>query len=367
MILTGEQVVNISDSTISAADVDEEITLESIFAMHTTIDVNTIISNMNSALDIFNNDDVFEKKKIKEVEKIDYKQCPSCLIPCKIHETMLICESCGLERVWDCHSHNLYSMTINQDYNTSNSFLTFNIVGANSYCYNRSFLKTCADYTKFRDNSNRKAIVNMIYQYPGNKPPMNVVNSCADIFDQIKNKGYVYRGDGKLGVIAACLYYASIMNNLTRTPKEIAQIIGIDEKFLSNGDRILQELNELGVITIPTNYKPLDDYLDMYFPILEIPEKYKAFIKALIARAEKKHLHINNESRLTTKIIGCIYLLTRRVKELNHIKKETISLECGNISKSTFIRYYTLIVDNYKIMKKPFRKFRIPMESSWRD
>jgi hypothetical protein len=360
---------NKSDSVLDPDDYDisQEISMESLIAMNADIDINKIINNMNNVLNVFNETEIFEKKKIsKEVEKKDYKLCPECKIPCKIHDTVIICENCGMERVWDCHSHNLYSITIDQNYNTaSNSFLSFNIVGNNSYCYNRSFLKTCADYSAYRNNNNKKDIINKIYQYEGNKPPANIINAAADLFDQIKNKGYVYRGDGKLGVIGACLYYASIMNNLTRTPKEISQIMGIDERFLSHGDRVLQELNELGIITIPTNYKPLDDYLKMYMPALNIPDKYKQFIVDVIARAERKHLHIKNESRMTTKCVGCIYLLTRRVPELKHIKKDTISIECNNISKSTFIRYSTLITDNFRLMKKPFRKHGIPMPVEW--
>lgn len=345
----------------------EEIKIENLI-INTNIDITKIINNMNNVLDIFKEDGVFEHKNNKmEVVKKDYKLCPACKVQCKIHDTLIICESCGMERPWDCHSHNLYSITIDQNYNTaSNSFMSFTIVGSNSYCYNRSFLKTCADYSAYRNNTNKKDIINKIYQYEGNKPPLNIINAAAELFDQIKNKGYVYRGDGKLGVIGACLYYASIMNNLTRTPKEIAQIMGIDERFLSHGDRVLQELNELGVIAIPTNYKPLDDYLKMYMPALGIHEKYKSFIIDIIARAEKKHLHIKNESRMTTKCVGCIYLLTRRVPELRHIKKDSISSECNNISKSTFLRYYNLIVDNYRIMKKPFRKHGIQQPVEWK-
>ncbi len=297
-----------------------------------------------------------------------YNICPECQIPCKINDIFLICEQCGWQREYDCHTHDNYSLSIESNYNTTNnSFMTFNIIGTNSYYYNRSLLKTCADYTSYRANSNKKDIINKIYQYEGNKPPLNVINETADLFDKIKQAGYVYRGDGKLGVIGACLYYISIKNNLTRSPKEVAKIMGIEERFLSQGDRILQELAELNVIEIPTNYKPLNDYLNTFLPCLYIPEKYKYFIIDIIERAERKHLHIGHECRLTTKIVGVIYILTLRVPELKHIKKDTISAECNNISKSTFIKYATLIFDNYKLMKKPFRKWKIPMPVEWRD
>jgi transcription initiation factor TFIIIB Brf1 subunit/transcription initiation factor TFIIB len=355
-----------NDSDSDSEDLMEFMTLEST----NDIDHNKIISGMKHIMDAFNTDnDIFPLNQDKlSITEINYKMCPKCNIACKIYDIFIICERCGMEREWDMHTSNAYNMTIDQNYNTSNnSFMTFSIIGVNAYYYNRSFLKTCADYSAYRNNNNKKEIINKIDQYEGNKPPHNIINATADLFDQIKNKGYVYRGDGKLGVIAACLYYASIMNNLTRSPKEIAAIMGIDDKFLSQGDRILQELNELNVISIPTHYKPLNDYLNQFFPALGIPDKYKQFVTDIIARAERKHLHIRNESRTTTKIVGVIYLLTQRVPELKHIKNDEISKECNKISKSTFIKYSTLITDNYKIMKKPFRKHKIKQPASWKD
>ena len=70
--------------------------------------------------------------------------------------------------------------------------------------------------------------------------------------------------------------------------------------------------------------KHMKDYLDQFFPVLGIPDKYKQFVIDIINRADKKYLHINNESRTKTKCIGVIDLLTCRIPELRHIKKDTI-------------------------------------------
>lgn len=351
----------------------DEYELENLLICNIDINVETLINNSRNIIDMFKDECVFEKKSLisKTIDGpiVDYKMCPNCDVLCKIHDTQIICTNCGMEREWNIHENNVYSSTLDENYNTSsNSFMSFNIVGAKSYCYNRSLQKTCSDATTYRANNNKKDIINKIYQYEGtNHPPANVINATADLFDQIKQKGYVYRGDLKLGVIGACLYYTSIMHNLTRTPKEIAQIMGIEDKFLSSGDRTLQELNELNIISIPTNYKPLDDYLKMYMPALGIDLKYKPFIVHIIARAERKHLHIGNESRMTSKVVGVIYLLTKRLPQYKHIKKEMICAACNGISRSTFIRYYSLIIANFKVLKKSFRKFHIPMDNLWRD
>jgi hypothetical protein len=158
----------------------------------------------------------------KNVSRIEYEKCPVCNVPGKIQDVIIICEQCGLERAWDYPDENdeLFSASILQSYNTSSdSYMSFNIVGTNSYCYHRSLLKTCADYTAFRTNSNRKEIFNRITSYNGNKIPINIINQTADIFDIIKRKNYVFRGNGKWGIIGAALYYMCAHNNLTRTEK----------------------------------------------------------------------------------------------------------------------------------------------------
>ena len=310
---------------------------------------------------------IFLEKKIEiPVVKIDYKICPNCNIRCKILENFIICEQCGLEREWQNNSDN-YNAAIEKEHNTSqNSHISFNIVGKGSYCYQRSLLKTCSNYGVYRNNNNKKEITNIIFQYEGSKPPNNVINLAAELFDSIARAGRVYRKNGKKGVMAACLYYACIMQGVARTPKDVAIIMNTEERFLSQGDKILQEFNELGIISIPSCYEPLDDYLNRFFPALGIDEKYKAFVVDLIHRVEKKHLHVKNECRTTTKCVGAIYMLTRRIKELNHIKKDKISKECNDISKSTFVKYYNLLCSNYKLIKKSFKRHGIPMPLEWK-
>ena len=292
--------------------------------------------------------------------------CPKCNVEGKFNDGSVHCVGCGIETII-IDDNNKFSFTVDKDHNTSNnSFMSFNFIGKNSYCYQRSFLKTCANYSSFRKNNNRKDLYNYNYQYEGKKIPKNAIKLAIELFSKIKENNYVFRGNGKKGVLGACLFYACVMNHITKTPREIASVMEIEERFLSQGDRIVQELNEKNIISIPTILRPLKDYLDQYFPALLIPEHYKQFIIDVIERAEKKHIHILNDSRTTTKCIGAIFLLINRVKDLKHITKDIIVKECS-ISKSTFIRYYNLLLINYKILKPVFKRHRIPMPISWKE
>ena len=322
-------------------------------------DIRSILDSNIAIVDLEIRMDLGNEKIVK------YTTCSKCNIECTASDGYVYCSNCGLETpIID--DDNKFSFATEKDHNvSSNSFMSFNFIGKNSYCYQRSFLKTCANYSSFRRNNNRKDLYNYNYQYEGKKIPKNVIKLAIDIFSKIKDHNYVYRGNGKKGVLGACLFYACVMNNITKTPREIASIMEIEERFLSQGDRTIQELNEDGIINIPTILRPLKDYLDQYFPALEIPDKYKQFVFDIIERAEKKNIHIVNDSRPTTKCIGAIFLLVNRVKSLNHITKDKIISEC-RISKSTFIRYYNLLISNYKKIKPVFVKHRIPQPVAWR-
>ena len=299
-------------------------------------------------------------------KKIKYNICPKCNIEGTMCDGSVICTVCGLETLI-IDDNNKFSFSSEKDHNvSSNSYISFNFIGPNSYGYQRSFLKTCANYSSFRRNNNRKDMYNYNYQYEGKKIPKNAIKLAIELFSKIKEKNYVFRGNGKKGVLGACLFYACVMNHITKTPREIASVMEIEERFLSHGDRVLQELNEKCVISIPTILRPLNDYLDQFFPALNIPDSYKPFVVDIIERAEKKNIHIMNDSRTTTKCIGAIYLLINRIKSLQHITKDIIVKEC-NISKSTFIRYYNLLLLHYKILKPIFKKYRVPMPVGWRE
>lgn len=297
---------------------------------------------------------------------VEYNICPKCNIEARVSDGVVCCPHCGYTKIIINHGSNYYSSADN-DHNTSHdSFMSFRVVGKNAYGLQRSLLKTCSNYKAYSKNTNRKDLHNFVFQHDGKKIPKNAIDSAIDLFTKIKDGGYVFRGNGKRGVMGACLFYACVIMGITKTPREIAAVMKIEERFLSSGDRVLQELNEIGVVEIPTNFDPLRHYIHQYFPALKIPGEYEDFIVELVQTAEKKNIHIKNDSRMTTKCVGAIYLLTTRVKSLKHISKEDIVRECSKISKSTFVRYYTLLCANHQKIKGVFKKHGIPMPVEWR-
>jgi transcription initiation factor TFIIIB Brf1 subunit/transcription initiation factor TFIIB len=321
---------------------------------------------LNDTIDGNDNIEKYLEKKVSvQVEKAAFNLCDICKIPCKISDGTMYCEKCGLSKDGNVDSQDKNFGAMNSDYGCSRgSFMPVRITGRGAYGPQKALLRACSDYTVYRKGKNEKDMRNYIYQYKGSKIPTNVIKLANEMFNKIKISGEVYRGKTKTAVMAGCLYYSCIMSRITRTPKEIATIFKIEDRFLSKGDRILHQLEEAKIITLPRNNNPLNDYADYYLPILKIPGKYRRFIIDLVNRAEYKNIHIINDSRPNTKCIGAIYMLVVRLRL--EISKETIVKQC-KISKSTFVRYYKLLMENGKILKKVFKQNCIPMPKEWRN
>ena len=315
-----------------------------------------------------NFNDKFEVVKVNhDIDiKTNYKNCTDCDIECVIEGNTMVCPQCGIEKATDADNNNNYSSSYSTNHNTSdNSFISFKFTGKGSNMYHKSFLKTCANYSKYSNNNTARELENLVYQYEGNKIPKDVIALSAEMFNEIRSTGKVFRGDSKKGVVVACVYYACRIKKITKTPRYLCSLTRTPDKYLSQGERILQDLIERNVISIPTLGDPKLDYVSQYFEALKIPSIYEPFVLDLLKRSQHKSLHIIRDSRDTTKCAGTVYMLCQRVRELHHITKDDIEQKCG-VSFTTFNRYFCLLMDNHIKLKKVFVRHKIPMPNYWR-
>ena len=332
------------------------------------------IANLNAIDQVQSHNDNLEMMNLEaSVQKISTKPmegCYACGGKLLIHDNYMICQTCGQEfqGVIVSTAEDECTNTTSQDSNVNDKgFMSMRIIGKGSYGYNRNLLKSCADYSRYRKMTTLKEMHNWNSQSTDNQLPKNIINEANNMFALIKDHGYVFRKDIKKGVQGACLYYTCHINGLSKTPYEIAKIVGIAEKFLSSGDRILRDLNERGIIQIPIKIESIPSYIDRYFELLNIPNIYKEFVIDLIDQADTDKLHVLYDSKNNTKCIGAIYMLVERVQILrNLISKERIETDCG-ISKTTFIKYYSMLCKYYRKFVHIFAKHKIPLKSSWRE
>lgn len=303
----------------------------------------------------------------KIVSNASDKGCYSCGGTLRIKSNIMICQDCGLEITGMFGTTIEDEMTSTQDSNVHNKgFIAMKIVGKGSYGYNRNLLKNCADYARYSKTKTLKELKHWNTQNSNLQLPKNVIEYATDLFANIKEY-CVVRKDIKKGVQGACISIACDANDISRTPIEIAKIMNIPEKFLSIGYRIILDLNERGIITIHPKVNPTCNYIKRYFELLELPDKYKNFVLEMINHADEEHLHVQFDSKNNTRCIGTIYMLITRIPELrNKITKEHIEKEC-DISKTTFLKYYTMLCKYYKKFIHIFIKHKIPIKSEWKE
>lgn len=282
------------------------------------------------------------------------------------------CEDCGVEITNTANStEESYSVSAATECNVSaNGCMPFTFMGPKHERNKKSLYKTCASYTKFRKYNILREMKTLMLHSKDHSIPKHILKEANDLFAKVKDANVVLRANGHKGVISACIYYACYNNDISKTPTELSKLMGIEEKFHSKGIRVLQDLNENGLIELPRSVSTISDFVERNLEALYIPHeengiRYRDFVMAIILKAERKKLHVINDCKNTTKAAGAIYLLTRRIPKYNSIAKETMDKE-WKISKTTYIRYYKMIIRYYKFFKKIFKQYGIPMPIEWK-
>jgi transcription initiation factor TFIIIB Brf1 subunit/transcription initiation factor TFIIB len=297
------------------------------------------------------------RRKIPICEECDKAMYKSSIAGSGTSDQAYICEECGkVEEIigGDVELGEKGSEGVN-DYNTSDSSAApVRITGPNSYTFQKKLISSTSNYKKQQRRNTVDQMENIIYQYNGPKLPANIVKQAADFYYQVQQH-CIKRGDVRKGTMAACLYRKCIKNNISRKPKEIADIFGIPQAELSNGEKILDKLfaeGLLGDVAVGDvlsresesaginqfyfkDQAQMSAFLSRYFECLNIPDTYLDFAQSLIRFTEK--YHIAESSIMSSKCAGTIYILGSKLPELN-IKRDDIEREC-KISKSTFSRF----------------------------
>jgi transcription initiation factor TFIIIB Brf1 subunit/transcription initiation factor TFIIB len=286
----------------------------------------------------------------------DWKICPDCNVRMQPMKDSFQCTMCGRDKKVLLVGGE-YSTSIIDNYNTNNSGSPgIKITGDNSYKYNKGLYATISsDYKKVQSNNTNRQLNRFNAQSKCVKLPIVILKEATELYCQVQQH-IVLRGNGRKGGLGSCISFVCNRRGITKKPKVIAEFLGIDESFLSKGDKKLRSLCAEGKIDIPIHHDPTDDYLLQYFEALSIDGKYKPFMSDVIKRAAQPDALLGNNSRISTRCAGVIYMLS--MQENLSISKSNIATSC-DISVSTFVRYYHFLMKNRKLLKPIFIKYGI--------
>lgn len=185
--------------------------------------------------------------------------------------------------------------------------------------------------------------------------PTSIIDNAKILFKRINDlrnpknteKHVIIRGINRKGIIAACVFNGAIMQNMPRSPKEIAEVFNIPEKQVTKGCRKLKELLPSDTILCELKSSQTYDFIcrKEFSKQLDLNERHLQLAKTMSKNIKK--LNIATDHQPPSIAAGSILLLSE-ILELN-ISKKLISKIFG-ISQVTIIKIYKKIKDYKNII-----------------
>lgn len=173
----------------------------------------------------------------------------------------------------------------------------------------------------------------------------------AKVMYKLLSNEQLKRGDSREAIITACLFYSCKDKDISKSIKELSDIVNLKVKKISTGCKQFSEMMYAKNKKYIKNMRPstAKDFITIYGKKLNLNIKYYDICLYISYMANKFGIVLENTP--TSISVGCIYLLS---EEYNlGLNKKLISDKC-NVSEVTISKIYK----NLKI----YRTFLIPNE-----
>lgn len=185
----------------------------------------------------------------------------------------------------------------------------------------------------------------------------SILNTSRDLCQKVQKTG-VYRTKVLREILAACINYSCLDAGISYKASEIAEFMQLDKKGFSRGESILRDLHSRGVINIKINCNPMHNFVNRFFRILKLDEKYKGFVIEMIEAAESNE--VARTSIMESKCVGAIWLLIQSLG-INKSAKE-LDDEC-NVRRNTFYRFCTEVTKCLRFFTPIYKKYGIEFKN----
>jgi transcription initiation factor TFIIB len=171
------------------------------------------------------------------------------------------------------------------------------------------------------------------------------VNESKHTKGMRKGKNRIMRCINRRSMIAACVFYACILQNEPRSPKEIADIYSLEIKHVNKGYRKFMDFINLEELHHTFSSSKPSDFIKRFADKLEMEEKYIKYASEISNNINKLDLASTHEPPSVA--AGCL-LLVVNMYNLS-INKKQIS-EVFGISDVTISKTYRRISPFHKII-----------------
>ena len=301
-----------------------------------------------------NYDDIFDKmneKKQIEKNKID---CCENSNNYSTYNGIIICKQCKsmITNITDSPEWRYYGSDDSKSNDPSrcgmalNPLLPDSSVGTSiKYGSNKSGMYQVKQYQKwtsmtYKERSLFKVFMNITNVCNKNNLSQKIINESKSLYKLISDTK-ISRGNNRIGIIAACVYFACKNCNVGRSSKEISEIFTIRINILTKGcknfQNILQLSKDKNRIDISNSILYMN-FIDRFCNKLNISSKDTKNIKILSKEIEEKN--IINDIRPDSFASGCI--LYYCIKNNINCNKTNIS-NFSKISEVTINKCYNKI------------------------
>ena len=197
----------------------------------------------------------------------------------------------------------------------------------------------------YKERSLYKVFMDIEQKCTKNNLPKIIIETAKSLYTIIAETK-ISRGSNRIGIIAACVYYACKECSVARSTSELAHMFDIDVKIMTKGCKNFTEIMRLSSVSRSrfqgTKSVAMDDFIERFSHKLNLSEKDIQFIQKISRLCGQ--LKIDNINTPQSMAAGCIYL---------YIKKHDLSVSKTDISKVSKISEVTINKCYKNLQKDP--------------
>ena len=200
----------------------------------------------------------------------------------------------------------------------------------------------------YKERSKYKVFTEITDICKKNDLPQVIINEAKSLYKIISDTK-ISRGNNKIGIIAACIYFACKTCNVSRSSKEISDMFLIKISILTKGCKNFQDIlnttsNNKGRINNANSIGP-NDFIDRFCNRLTISNKDIINIKNLAKKIDS--LNLINDIRPDSFASGCILLYCNN-NNIDIDKKQISNI--SKISEVTINKCFKKLESKYDII-----------------
>jgi hypothetical protein len=214
------------------------------------------------------------------------------------------------------------------------------------------------DQPSYAQSKQVKDLMKSVYNSSTHKISKWVAQQAIEMFSDISRR-FIHRGKVQKGIKVCLVNYILNKEGCTKNMHQLAELFGIEPKFLSIGDKHLRKYHDQGIINLDNlNEDITPGYIRTMLSSFEIDKKHAQFCIDLVNRADEIKLHIQSRPKPSCQACVMVAILTICIRSPN-ITTEKLIKFC-KISQTTFNNYFRRVCYQLWRFMDIFEKRGIP-------